>query len=248
MSAPAPSAIPNDPPPPLSRGDALFLDFDGTLVDIAPTPDAVMVPPGLSELLRAIAQKLEGRLALVSGRPVHELRGMFGLDGLAIAGSHGLETAMADGPVMAMERPQGLDHSLSAARALAGAQQDLLIEDKPLGVGIHYRARPDLEQQCRDLAERLADLHGLAVQHGKMVSELRPHGQDKGSAIARFMTSHVFAGSRPVFAGDDLTDEHGFAAAAEHCGAGILVGPPRPSIARFRLDNVAALHKWLAEF
>ena len=119
-----------------------------------------------------------------------------------------------------------------------------MIEDKSLGTALHYRQSPDHEDAARALAQGVAATLGLVVQHGKMMVELRVPG-DKGSAITALMAEPPFAGTTPIFLGDDLTDEDGFVAVAALGGTGILVGPPRDTAATARLDGVADVRRWL---
>lgn len=232
------------PPPSLLRAASLFLDFDGTLVELAPRPDAVVVGARVERVLCALGERLEGRVAIVSGRPVAEIRGLLGGVRLAVSGSHGLELDWADGRSLTPEPPGWLPAALRRAEALRGRHPGVVIEAKPFGVALHYRQAPAAEADCRALAEQLAGEDRL-LQPGKMVFEVRAAGSDKGSALRAFMAEPPMAGSRPVFIGDDATDEPAFAVAAELGGAGILVGPERDSAARFRLEGVAATLDWL---
>ena len=130
---------------------------------------------------------------------------------------------------------------------LPAADPRLLVEHKPASVAFHFRQAPERQKEVEALALALAERTGLSVQRGKMVVELRPHGADKGDALRRLMREPVFAGARPLFMGDDLTDEHAFTAAAALGGAGILVGPERATAAAWRLPNVTAAARWLEE-
>jgi len=239
----------NLPHPPLSLLDdaALFLDFDGTLVELAETPDAIQVSPELGTLLRRIGERLKGRIALVSGRSIGDLERHLHCAGIAVSGSHGLELRLRDGSHV----PLAARHDLSEARerfdALAAEQPGLLVEHKPYGVALHYRQAPEAECQVLALAGAMARRTGLTLQQGKMVVEIRPPGADKGDAVRAFMTEPDFVGARPLFVGDDLTDEDAFRAAAELGGAGILVGPRRETAATWRLEDVAAVSAWLKQ-
>jgi len=235
-------------PPPADLLDAasLFLDFDGTLVELADHPDGVVVDSRLTDLLCALGEKLEGRLALVSGRPGEDLAAMLGPDAPSVVGSHGMEFRWSDGRRERAERPAGLVESLAAMRAFAEARPGVVLEDKPLGAAVHYRMNPEHEADAIALGERLAAAHGLYLQHGKMMVEVRSPGGDKGSAIRTLMADPRFAPGRPVFLGDDVTDEPGFSAVALLGGAGILVGPCRATDARYRIDDVSGVLGWLA--
>ena len=234
------------PPLSLLDGAALFLDFDGTLVELASTPDAIRVSPTLAPLLKRLHARLGGRLALISGRAISDLERHLECAGLAVSGSHGLELRLRDGQVTR----RGGDHDLTEARerlnGLASSAPGLLVEEKPYGIALHYRQAPEEEERVSDLMSELARDGGLALQQGKMVIELRPPGADKGDAVRAFMAEPDFAGARPIFVGDDMTDEHAFAAAAEMGGAGVLVGPPRATAAQWRLPDVPAVIDWLS--
>jgi trehalose 6-phosphate phosphatase len=235
------------PPPPLSLldGAALFLDFDGTLVELADAPDAIDVPGELAGLLERLAARLGGRLAIVSGRSLADLDRHVFCRGVAMSGSHGLELRLADGALRPLARPAGLDAALGEIARFAASDARLIVEDKPASVALHFRQVPARGDEVRALMERLACETGFTVQHGKMVAELRPAGADKGDALRALMREPAFAGARPLFMGDDLTDEHAFEAAAELGGAGVLVGAPRDTAARYRLAGVAEVAAWL---
>lgn len=233
------------PPPPRDLLDdaSLFLDFDGTLVPIAPTPDAVVVEPALIDLLSRLRARLEGRLVLLSGRSLADLGSLLGdWDGLS-AGSHGLEASDEAATVPERDVAALLADELSALRSLHPA---VLVEEKSYGLALHYRQAPAAEEMCRRLGELAAARTGWTLQPGKMVLELRPPGADKGAALRRFMDRPGFVGSRPVMIGDDLTDEAAFGAAQALGGTGILVGA-RETAARHALPDVAAVRAWLAE-
>ena len=233
------------PLPGIALGSSLLLDFDGTLVDLADDPWAVELPPALPDLLARLSMALGGRLALVSGRSVETLRGSFGFDGIAIVGSHGLEISRDGGAIERLVPPSTLAEVIAALHDYAAVRPGMLVEEKPLGAALHYRQAPQEEAGAQAEAERIAVRHGLTVQHGKMMAELRPAGADKGSGIAALMEGAPFAGSLPLFIGDDLTDEHGFRRVAALAGHGILVGDRAESAAHYRLADVASVHTWL---
>ena len=233
------------PPSELLQGAALFLDFDGTLVDLAETPDAIRVDPALPSLLKRLAERLGGRVAIVSGRSIEDLERHMDCTGMAISGSHGLELRLSDGTHVPLAAPIDLSDVRDQVAAFAAQTKGLLIEDKPRSVALHYRLAQQEAEKVRSFMAGLARRQGLTVQAGKMVVELRPKGADKGDAVRAFMSEAPFAGARPIFIGDDLTDEDAFEAAAALGGAGILVGPERASAAAWRLDDVAAVAAWL---
>jgi trehalose 6-phosphate phosphatase len=239
--------MPDSPPPPLSRlaPAALFLDFDGTLVELASSPDAIAVPGGLAPLLDRLSERLDGRLAIVSGRAIDDLKRHLGGCAAVLSGSHGAELRYSDGRRIPVSAPPGLAEARESVRRFAAGGDGLLVEDKPAGVALHYRLAPERGEEVDSFLEALAGRSGLALQRGKMVAELRPEGSDKGKVVRRLMGEPPFAGARPVFVGDDLTDEDAFLAAASQGGEGVLVGPDRPSAARWRLEGVADVTSWL---
>ncbi len=237
-----------EPLPAWSDRWALFLDVDGTLLDIADHPDDVRTTPRLKLLLRRAGIELGGAVALVSGRAIANLDRLFAPLQLPAAGLHGIERRSADGTI---HYRAGLEERLHTAKRdlmdFVGAHRGLLLEDKGAALALHYRNAPDLcgeaEAAIRAAARRTGD--GFHVQAGKMVFELKPAGQDKGTAVVEFMDERPFAGRIPVFAGDDITDEDGFAAVNRLGGESLRVGPPGDSAARYRLDGVEALLEWL---
>lgn len=235
------------PPPPLPdpATASLFLDFDGTLVELASTPQSIVVDDRLGTLLARLAVAMPGRVALVSGRSIAQLDGFLAahLGQVAVAGSHGAERRTpADGHVRP-ERSDALDRA--AAELAAYADLDgLLFEAKTLGVTLHFRSRPEREADAVAMARRVAAQYGLHVNLGKMMVEVRLPG-DKGAAVRALMDAPAMAGTIPWFLGDDVTDEDGFAAAAALGGAGVLVDPPRRTCATYRLDGVGQVHAWL---
>ncbi|MBB5710429.1 trehalose-phosphatase [Sphingomonas xinjiangensis] len=235
------------PPPPadLLDGASLFLDFDGTLVELADRPDAVAVDDRLHALMRSLAARLDGRVAIVSGRPAEQIHALFGSEGMTVVGSHGMEFRWNDGRVRVADRPEGMAQALAAMHALADRTPGMLVEDKPLGAALHFRMAPDAEEAAQALASEMAARHNLHLQPGKMMVEVRAGGGDKGAAIRTLMAEPELASTRPLFMGDDHTDEPGFEAVAALGGAGILVGASRPTDATYRLNDVQATLAWL---
>lgn len=244
-----PSSVISLAPPCLSlKKCCLFLDFDGTLVDIVERPDAVIVNDALNALLKRLQTKFEHRLAIVSGRSIAQLEAFLGTEAteLALVGSHGAEIRLGTQSVRAPYRPDALEGAETYFKQAFAEQPNVVIEVKSFGVAIHYRLDPTVEGIAIKMAREFASKYGLELQHGKMMVELRTLGHDKGSGINALMSDALFAGYSPVFIGDDATDEPGFKACAASGGFGILVGAPRETAAQYRLENVAAVHQWLA--
>lgn len=248
MDRVAPASMTISAPAMLADQISLFLDFDGTLVELAERPDAVVVTPSLTALLMQLEARLAGRVALVSGRSVAQLDQLIGpyAQSLTVVGSHGAEIRMAGKDISSGPRPVALEAAEAAFREAFAGNANVVIEVKTLGVAAHYRLDPSVEPIAKTLAQQLAAESGLYLQGGKMMVELRTDGHDKGSGIAALMASPRFADRRPVFLGDDVTDEPGFARCAELGGYGVLVGADRPTAAAYRLADVAAVHDWLA--
>jgi len=234
------------PPLDLLQGASLFLDFDGTLVDIAPTPDAVEVSAELRDLLTLLHERLGGRVAILTGRASCEVARMIDPISLAIGGHHGLETRLPGQP-SDLERPAVLDDLLAELRRFEHDHPGVLVEEKPLGIALHFRGAPDAEVLCRAAVEQAAQRSGLEVQARKMLFELKPRGPNKGEALRRLMDEPPFAGSVPVFLGDDLTDEPAFAAAQDLGGAGVLIGDRTPTAANYGLPSVQDALQWLEQ-
>lgn len=217
-------------------GSAVFFDFDGTLVDLAPTPDGVRLEAGVVDALLLLARWHGGALALVSGRPVAQIDAMLAPLILPVAGVHGVERRGADGTRHVAATPD-VSLVLAHARALAAMYPGLLVEHKRGAVALHYRLAPELEQLClQEMTVAVQACPGLLLLHGKMVLEAKPAATDKGGAIAAFMAEAPFKGRRPVFAGDDTTDEAGFAYVQQIGGQGVKVGSG-PSAASLRLAS-----------
>jgi trehalose 6-phosphate phosphatase len=228
--------------------DALFLDIDGTLLDIAPTPDAVEVPAGLPATLCRLAERLGGALALLSGRDVSTVDRLMAPARLAVAGLHGAQLRLPDGTLQEAAPPPELEPVRAALTAFVDARPGLLLEDKGAAVAVHFRAAPALEDEVAAEVRRLIAAAGpvLTLQSGKMVAEIRPAGGDKGSALRRFMELPPFLGRRPVAVGDDWTDETAFVAAGEAGGRSLRVGRvDRPTAAQEVVASPAALRAWI---
>ncbi|SEN20929.1 trehalose 6-phosphatase [Loktanella fryxellensis] len=219
----------------------LFLDFDGTLVDLAPTPDGIAVPAGLPSLLTRLHARLDGRLALISGREVAVLDGFIpGYPG-DIHGAHGAEWRMG-GTYTAHPMAEGsvVRAAQAQAQAAAGSLPGLTIETKRTGVVIHYRAVPAAEPHARAIAQMIvADAPGMELHPSKLAYEIRPDDVGKADAVARAMAGQS-PGLVPLMIGDDLTDEAAMVRAMALGGAGVRVGPGE-SVARWRLDDPGAV-------
>ncbi len=238
--------IPTSTLPTSADGWAFFLDFDGTLIDIAATPEAVIMPPELPGLLMDLSARAGGALALVSGRPIASLDQFLAPARLPSAGIHGAETRFADGSEEKLAAP-ALEALRQQLRGL-GARHGLLIEEKSVSVTVHYRSHPDLGQQLEaDMRAIIASSPGLELQRGKMMLEVRPAGADKGLAVGRFMEGPPFAGRRPLAVGDDLTDEYMFRVAAEMGGLAVRVGRDRrETAAAVHIDDPQSVRSWLS--
>lgn len=225
---------------------AWFLDVDGTLLDIEEHPDLVSADRRLQELLRRLVDVYDGAVALISGRSLEQLDAIFGSLGIAAAASHGLELRPASGRTSNFAQAVPDLQSNQIAEFVA-SHSGLVMERKPFSIGVHYRARPELEQVVRDRLSRIqAELKdAFKLQHGKMMVELLPLAADKGSAIRAFMSQQPFAGRRPVFLGDDVTDESGFAAVNDMGGLSIRIGDSNETAADWRLANVSETRIWL---
>jgi len=231
-------------PPRLTHDAALFLDFDGTLVEIAETPEAIHVPAAMIPLLSDLTDLLGGALAVVSGRQIDVIDRFLAPLRLPAAGEHGVQRRDAEGH-MQEQRPPDLTLVLNAANDLAGVHEGLLVERKHAAIALHYRLAPQLEAVCRDAMQRVIEGQPqLELMHGKFVFEVKPAGVNKGIAIDAFMKEPPFAGRVPVFAGDDTTDESGFAIVQPRGGIGVKVGSG-PSLALHRLDSPLAVFEWL---
>jgi trehalose 6-phosphate phosphatase len=238
------------PPAPLDERCALFLDIDGTLLEFAPTPDGVSVDRELANLLNAFRQALDGAVALITGRTLANVDRLFGGAKLLVAGLHGSERRSADGVVRRHERAAAELAQLREDMArFAARHRGLLFEDKGVSFAIHYRRAPALASFVHRTLRRHAahaSIVGWHIQRGKGILELRPEGRDKGTAIVDYLREPPFEGRKPVFVGDDLTDEFGFDAVTALGGQAVKVGPG-PTSAAFRLRDVSAVRQWLAE-
>ncbi|MGH6920098.1 MAG: trehalose-phosphatase [Geminicoccaceae bacterium] len=244
MPAPLPA------PPPLRADEiALFLDVDGTLVEIEREPGAVHVPERLCRILADLFEVSDGALALVSGRSLEQLDRLFWPLRLCAAGLHGLERRnLRTGVVRSEPVPAAFAPARASLERFARDHAGVLLEDKGLTLALHYRNAPRLEEAAKALAQAVvaASEGVLVLLEGKKVVELKPPGRDKGEAIAAFMDEAPFRGRRPVFAGDDLTDEAGFATINRLGGISIRIGADaRPTAALYGQRDVSSMQDWL---
>jgi trehalose 6-phosphate phosphatase len=228
---------------------ALFLDVDGTLLDIARTPEAVEVSEELKDVLSSLNTQLSGALALVSGRSIVDLDRLFAPLVLCVAGVHGSERRTASGTIL---RTPADAHHLDRARAMldefATTHHGVLIEDKNIAIAVHYREAPQWQAEVERIVSDVQRTLGgeFRIQNGKCVCELRPARHSKASAIASYLTEEQFAGRTPIFVGDDVTDEDGFEF-VNSTGMSIKVGQGATK-AKYRMESVQEVHRFLEAF
>ena len=241
------AALPAPPLPAATARWAVFLDVDGTLLELATEPSAVVVSTRLCVLLHALHRALGGALALVSGRTLDDLDRLFNHAPWAAVGLHGVELRRADGTgrpfaVAAAQQARMRD----AAQALAAGFDGVQMEDKGTAVALHCRRAPRQLSALRAAAHAVvAQLHGYEVQAGHLVVEFKPTGMDKGHAVVELLQREPFANRQPVYLGDDLTDEHAFASINGAHGLSVRVGAREPTLAHFTLADPAAVEAWL---
>lgn len=221
----------------------LMLDFDGTLIEIADGPDMIKVPQDLASRIDALSQRLGGALALVSGRSIENLSRFVATKNAYLAGSHGGQILSPNGTVIS--DAEDLPQSVQKALAEFANSNGLLHERKSHGAALHFRAKPELEDEAKGFAATLAETHGLSTKHGKCVVELVWPGIDKGGAVEILCANAPFAGTTTIFVGDDFTDEDGFAACNQLGGFGVQVGKRAPTSARYHLGSVGKVYEWL---
>ena len=236
---------------------AILLDVDGTIVDIAPTPEAIDVPASLRRALARLIERTGGAVALVSGRPLADLDRLFAPLRLAAVGVHGAELRPLGGAAARTARPPRLDDELKRRlTAIAGA--GVRVEDKGYSIALHYRQAPEQEQAVRAaVAKVCAEPWPVAVEMlpGKAVVEIKPAGFSKATGVRALMMNAPFAGRRPIFVGDDTTDETVFAIMPELDGLAFSVGRevagvaghfPTPASVRAWLDRIARVDESVA--
>ena len=237
------------PPPPLdTTRHALFLDVDGTLVGIQERPELVLPEPDLSTLLTQLGARLQGAIAILTGRTVLDADRILERVVACVAGVHGHECRVDGVMVQEFSLPESwLEARAALAHQLTVKELDVRVEDKGTALALHYRHIPDQASAIMQTVESVAAAHGLRALHGKFVSELMPQGASKGAALVSLMKKAPFAGRIPVAIGDDVTDEDAFARASDLGGFGILAGGPRATAATFVLADSTAVRRWLKE-
>ncbi len=227
---------------------ALFLDFDGTLIEFAETPMAVQVPAELRTLLTDLHVATDGALAIVSGRSVDVLDALLALPFLHLAGLHGLQRRAPGQPVkLTVRTDDGRLFGIRASlQAFVDAHPLCVLEDKRVSLALHVRRAPEMAGEAQALCSALIAPHTgeLELQSGVDVVEIRPTGADKGSVVGDLMTIHPFCGRRPIFIGDDQTDEHGFRAVNRLDGLSVKIGKGQTD-AVCRLPSPEDLLRWL---
>jgi trehalose 6-phosphate phosphatase len=231
--------------PPVSANAAFFIDFDGTLVAIAPRPDLVVVEPEVIRVLERLSKRFGRAVAVISGRPLDVIDDFLAPLKLAVAAEHGSIRRDADGHVHADTRNiEAVKVVVERLKPLVEANPGLLLERKQTSVALHYRQRPELAKICeKAVGEALSGTTGLVILRGKMVYELRPKGLDKGTAVKAFLDEAPFKGRVPIYMGDDVTDEDAFRAVNDLGGITIKIDDG-DTTAQYRTDR-KGLFAWM---
>ena len=226
---------------------AVFLDFDGVIADIAPRPDAVHVPESRARVLQAWRSRTNGALALVSGRELDDIGTVFPLYDGAASGGHGAETRWPNGTRERHEvEPEALKAVTAELKRIASTDEAILYEPKRLGGVLHYRAKPELENDVRAAVRELVVRHPtMELQEAKMAAEVKPAGFSKGSVIEAFTAVEPFRGRTALYVGDDTTDEAAFRVVNALGGVSIKVGDGKTEAKR-RTASPDALFRWMA--
>lgn len=226
---------------------AIFTDFDGTLVELAETPDSVAVPSTLAHNLEQTALEFNSAFAVLTGREIAEIDRFLSPLVLPVAGAHGTQRRRADGVLEDIDPASlaGAEAIAAALSSLIEAEPALILETKQGAVAVHYRQAPELEEAVREVMQDIVDRHEhFLLVPGKMVFEARPRGASKGDALRAFMQEEPFIGRTPIFIGDDVTDEDGFIAAQALGGVGIKLGEG-DTAARMRIADVGSVRALL---
>ena len=238
----------SEPVPPLDK-TALFLDFDGTLVDIAPTPDGISVPSTLSSLLRQLYDACGGAIAIVSGRAVADLEAFLPNYVGTIVGGHGAEFRR-DGILRqhAITGNRALPELCAEASRYVQDKPGLIVEQKPTGLVLHYRKAPDLHRDVEQFMSQLAtSIDGLELHQAKMAIELRPDDIGKDKAVSHLVQTAPFLGKKAVFFGDDATDEPAMGSVLEAGGMACKVGGGE-SCAPVRFQSPSDVRRFLQDW
>src|ERR1700726_923893 len=228
---------------------AILLDIDGTLLDLAPTPREVWVPPGLTNTLNRLLEKTSGALALVSGRSLNDIDLIFAPDQYPVVGGHGAETRVSgDSEAVATHAPPMNKELKRRLAAIAKLSPGILLEDKGYSLALHYRLAPHAEQAIYAAVALIrAELPDapIEVMPGKCVCEIKPSGFNKASGVVELMSHEPFRGRRPIFIGDDVTDESVFAIMPDLGGLAFSVGRRAQGVTG-HFDEPRDVRAWLA--
>ncbi|MDB5615263.1 MAG: otsB [Devosia sp.] len=223
---------------------AIFTDFDGTLVELADTPDAIQVDDTLADQIQRAVTELDSAFAVLTGREISDIDKYLAPLHLPIAGAHGTQRRRADGFVETVDPAAvlGAEQIAQALQSLVDENPSLILEPKEGAVALHYRQAPELEDAVRiAMEDAVHNVPDFTLVPGKMVLEARPRAASKGEALRAFMREEPFLGRTPIFIGDDTTDEDAFIAAQDLGGVGIKLGNGETA-ARMRIPNVASVH------
>jgi trehalose 6-phosphate phosphatase len=244
---PLPPSAPIDEFPGDPRNWALFLDLDGTLIDIATAPDAVRIPADLGPLLGVVSRHLNGAVAIVTGRLLSDLDALFAPLRLPAAGLHGMEWRIRGDAEIAVAQTETVDAVRGTVARIAASRPGVVLEDKGKALALHYRHAPEHQEWLTTQIEILLASHpALKALPGKMVLEIKPAGVNKYTAVRQLMRHPPFLGRMPVFVGDDVTDQDGFRAALEAGGLAVAVADRPDEAASLTLAAPMVVRDWLA--
>lgn len=230
---------------------AFFLDVDGTLLEIRELPELARPTPRIKSIVQHLQLVTHGAVALISGRSIKALDAIFLPLVLPTAGLHGLERRDAQGGMITdNSKDESLAHVRARLQQFCENYAGTMLEDKDVTIALHYRNAPEAEEAAHRIMYGIVrELGaGFEVKRGKMVVEVRPTGDNKGSAIAEFMKEAPFKGKTPVFIGDDVTDEDGFDMVNRMDGYSIRVGEDGATNARYRITDVETVLSWLEQY
>jgi trehalose 6-phosphate phosphatase len=233
----------------VTRRWCLFLDLDGTLIEIAASPSAVAVPADLAPLLTELQASLDGALAIVSGRPIAEIDRLLRPLRLAAAGVHGCEMRAHAHGTIELATPPFPHRMLASLRDRLGSHNGVVIEEKGSGVALHYRHAPELESRIRALAREMPlEDHGLHIVHGRKVVELLPARASKRAAVEDFLTRAPFRDRQPIMIGDDAADAPAIDAVRALGGLGLRVAGEHFAPHDADFAGPADVRQWLRTF